>query len=282
MVGMADNIPDHSDFTLYLQAVADLLPPLKSIETELLRLGIASGNFASYFPDEGPLRRELYPKQLLFFKAGLNYYERLFMKGNRVGGTEAGAYEMTAHMTGNYPPWWEGRRFRGPVDCWLAGDTSATTRDILQRSMLGPWGELGSGMVPLHLLVGSPSRRQGIPEAYESFVVRHASGGLSRAQFKSYDQRRQAYQGTSKHVIWLDEEPDDDGGIYAECVTRTMTVEDLGEKVSGLAYMTFTPLRGLTPFIKDFIEKAVMWAEEGAPPTNAERIWQEVVDSNVV
>lgn len=264
---------DPVDFQL-LQHAKDLLRQLDDFEA-------TSGHFSAYFPETGALRRELYPKQLAFFKAGQTYSERLFMKGNRVGGTEAGSFEMTAHMTGLYPDWWEGRRFKSPVDCWLAGDTSATTRDILQRSLLGTWGQLGSGMIPLHLLVDQPTRRHGIPEAYESFVVRHVSGGLSRAQFKSYDQRRQAYQGTSKHVVWLDEEPDDDGGIYAECVTRTMTVEEAGEKTSGLVYMTFTPLRGLTPFIKDFIEKAVMWADEGAA-TEAERIWKTDADHEVV
>ncbi len=38
------------------------------------------------------------------------------MAANRVGKTEgAGGYEMTCHLTGRYPHWWEGRRFSGPV-----------------------------------------------------------------------------------------------------------------------------------------------------------------------
>jgi hypothetical protein len=33
------------------------------------------------------------------------------MAANRIGKSEAGAYEVTCHLTGLYPPWWTGRRF---------------------------------------------------------------------------------------------------------------------------------------------------------------------------
>src|SRR5258706_11323160 len=70
----------------------------------------------SYYPDSGPLRRELYPKHLQFFAAGALHRERLFMAANRVGKTEGvGGYETTLHLTGVYPPWWEGRRFERPI-----------------------------------------------------------------------------------------------------------------------------------------------------------------------
>lgn len=39
----------------------------------------------SYYPDTGPLKRELYPKHIEFFRAGAKYHQRLFMGGNRVG-----------------------------------------------------------------------------------------------------------------------------------------------------------------------------------------------------
>lgn len=269
---------DSSDFA-HLQALADLLPLIQSLEAQ--RGGTPIGKFATYFPDTGPLRRELYPKQLAFFKAGFTYYERLFMKANRVGGTTAGAFELTAHMTGLYPAWWEGRRFKGPVDCWLAGKTGKTTRDILQHEMLGDFGHLGTGMIPSHLFVGEPSRSHGIPQAYESFWVRHVTGGISRAQLKSCEQGRQAFEGTAKHVVWIDEEPEADAqGIYSECVTRTMTVEDAGERISGMTFVTFTPLKGLTLFIKEFMEKAVISSEAG-DLMNAEKVWEQTDDHTV-
>ena len=48
-----------------------------------------------FYPDQGPLRRELYPKHLAFFAAGAEHRERLMMAANRVGKTEGvGAYEV--------------------------------------------------------------------------------------------------------------------------------------------------------------------------------------------
>lgn len=257
-----------------LQALASLLPAIEAIEA---RRGIASstGKFATYFPDEGPLRRDLYPKQMAFFKAGAHYYERLFMKANRVGGTSAGAYEITAHLTGQYPAWWEGRRFKGPGDWWVLGKDSKTTRNILQNELLGPFGTIGQGMIPSHLVIGEPTRSHGIPEAYESFMVRHVpTGGISRVQFKGCEQGRQSFEGTAKHGVWIDEEPDRDAqGIYAECLTRTMIVQDAGERTSGMIFMTFTPLKGLTSFIQEYMTKAVLSDADGGK-VRAESVWE--------
>ena len=44
-------------------------------------------------------------------------------------------YETVLHLTGLYPDWWEGRRFDNPVRALAAGDTSQTTRDIIQKKM---------------------------------------------------------------------------------------------------------------------------------------------------
>jgi hypothetical protein len=46
-------------------------------------------------PDDGPQRRELCPQHLRFFAAGLEFTERLFLKANRTGGTQAAAREVT-------------------------------------------------------------------------------------------------------------------------------------------------------------------------------------------
>src|SRR5262249_32357204 len=72
----------------------------------------------SYFPAEGPLRRELYRKHLEFFAAGKKYRERAFIAANRVGKTLSGSVEMRYHLTGEYPNWWEGRRFTQPIVAW--------------------------------------------------------------------------------------------------------------------------------------------------------------------
>ena len=92
----------------------------------------------TYFPDTGPLRRELYPQHIEFFRLGREVPTRCFMAANRVGKTEGGGgYELTLHLTGRYPDWWPGRRFNHPIDAWAAGDTNETVRDIIQLKLMG-------------------------------------------------------------------------------------------------------------------------------------------------
>ncbi len=198
----------------------------------------------TYYPDTGPLRRELYPKHLQFFEAGATYRERLFMAANRVGKTEgAGGYEMACHLTGEYPAWWTGRRYDRAIKGRASGDTSKTVRDILQEKMLGPVSDLGTGLIPKHLIQSTTSK-QGVSNAFDVVFVKHKSGGVSRLQFKSYDQGRESFQGEEIDVDWLDEEPSID--IYIECLLRTMTND-------GLVMLTFTPLRGLSETVMAFL-----------------------------
>lgn len=199
----------------------------------------------SYFPDEGPLRRELYPKHMEFFRAGKIHRERLMLAANRVGKSESvGGYEVTLHLTGKYPDWWEGRRCTRPIRAWAAGDTAKTTRDIIQYKLLGPWSERGTGLIPGDCVV-NVSPKQGIAEAAEIITVKHASGGNSQIILKSYDQRREAFQGTEQDLIWLDEEPPMD--VYTECVLRTMTND-------GMILLTFTPILGMTDVTLSFLQ----------------------------
>lgn len=189
------------------------------------------------YPDDGPLSRVAYPKHIRFFAEGREHQERCFMAGNRVGKTVVGAYEASVHLTGEYPDWWLGYRFHDPIEAWAAGDTSETTRDIVQAALMGPLGELGTGLVPKRCIVGEPTRRMGVAGAMDSVRVRHVSGAESLLGFKSYDQGRRKFQGTKKHLIWCDEEPPAD--VYDECMIRLMTTD-------GLMLCTFTPLSGLT------------------------------------
>jgi phage terminase large subunit-like protein len=196
------------------------------------------------FPDEGPYRRELYPRHMEFLAASATFRERLFMAANRTGKTETGAYEMACHLTGQYPDWWQGRRFSKPVNAWACGTTNGTTRDIVQEKLLGPEGAHGTGMIPAHMIV-KVSNKQGLPNAADTVLVKHVSGGRSRVSFKSYESGRKAFEGTAQHVIWLDEEGPLD--IYTECLYRTATT-------GGVLYTTFTPLAGMSDVVKSFLE----------------------------
>ena len=187
------------------------------------------------------------PRHRAFFKAGAIYHERLFMAGNRVGKSVSGAYETACHLTGIYPDWWEGRKFDHPISAWAAGQTGQTTRDTIQKELLGPPGALGTGMIPKEYILGTVNK-QGIGNAIELVKIRHVpTGGVSVLGMKSYDQGIKSFYGTAQHVIWLDEECPD--LIYNECLIRTMTT-------GGIMYVTFTPLHGITPFIVNFCKNA--------------------------
>src|SRR5579864_7457233 len=205
---------------------------------------LACNKLASFYPDAGPLRRELYAKHLQFFEAGKDHRERAFIAANRIGKTEGvGAYELTLHLTGQYPDWWKGRRFDKPVSSWAVGDSAKTAKDILQAKLLGKSGEFGTGMIPRDSLVRW-TPKPGLPEAVESVYVKHASGGISEVTFRSYEMGVEAFQGTERDVIWLDEECPRD--IYTECLMRTMTN-------NGIVMLTFTPLFGMSDVVCDFL-----------------------------
>lgn len=214
----------------------------------------AKSKLFSFFPEEGPLRRELYTKHMAFFRAGAEVRSRLFMAGNRVGKTITGCTEDVYHLTGLYPEWWEGKVFHEPIRAWVAGKTNETTRDIIQLELLGNVtyenGRKtfdGTGLIPKHL-IGKISWRQGVQDLADTVLIRHASGeGWSKLGLKSYQQGRGSFEGTAQHLIHLDEEPPQD--VYTECLTRTATTD-------GIVLITFTPLEGLTSMILDFMEKA--------------------------
>ena len=216
-----------------------------------------TNRIVQFFPDEGEFKRGSYPKHCQFFALGAEERERGFMAANRVGKTVVGAYELTCHLTGTYPHWWEGRRFDVPIDAWASGDTSETTRDIVQKELMGPLSQLGTGMIPLREIIGEPSKRSGVSGAMDTARIKHISGGTSHLGFKSYDQRRARFQGTGKHVIWLDEEPPMD--VYSECLLRTMTTD-------GIIMLTFTPLLGLSDVALKYLPDLAPSVDKGDAP----------------
>ena len=232
-----------------------LAETIQALEASLERKR-SRNKIASYFPDDGPLRRELYTKHLEFFRLGKIHMERAFMAANRVGKTVVGAYEVTVHLTGEYPAWWEGRRFDRPTDWWAASDTSETTRDIVQLALLGPPGDHGTGMIP-HRHILSVAPRRGVTDAVDLVRVRHVSGGISTLGFKAFEQGREKFQGTAKHGIWIDEESPAD--VYDECLVRLMTT-------NGLMLCTFTPLKGLSEIALRYLPHLAPAAEPEVEP----------------
>lgn len=161
--------------------------------------------------------------------------------------SEAGAFAVTCHLTGNYPAWWIGKRFKRPVSVIVAGESGKLVRDSVQKKLMGEPSAIGTGMIPKNLIVDRRPK-SGIPDAIDTVRVKHSSGlGESNLIFMSFDQGREAFQATERDVIWLDEECPLD--VYAECVIRTMTTQ-------GIVMMTFTPLKGVTDTVLSIQKKA--------------------------
>jgi phage terminase large subunit-like protein len=236
----------------------DFLLQLQQAEAEAERYS----KFDNLFPDETrqignftAWARYLYPKHLEFFRLGATTRSRCFMAANRVGKTfSAGGYEMACHLTGKYPDWWEGKKFKHPIRAWACGKTNETTRDIVQTTLLGDVDFMGarkivdgSGVIPkacIGLQAGSITWKAGVADLIDTIKIKHVSGGWSKLGLKSYQQGRGSFEGTAQHVIWDDEEPPMD--VYNEQVIRTATT-------GGIIMITFTPLEGMSDVVQQFL-----------------------------
>ncbi len=208
----------------------------------------------TFYPEEGALSRHNYPKHMEFFAAGVGYDERVAMAGNRTGKTEGiGGYETTLHLMGHYPVWWQGKRFEDPVVSIAAGETGKQTRDVIQKKLIGPIDDIGTGLIP-GKLIDRMTTKSGIADAKDKVYVKHSSGGISELVLMSYDQGRTAFQGPETDVAWLDEEPPMD--IYTEVLRGLMST--VPGKPTGTLLLTFTPLLGISEVIQMFMDSGDM------------------------
>lgn len=231
MISSADR-PSSSLATLDRSSLLHLVETLSALKRRS-----SENRLAEYRP---------YTRQREFHRVGATHRERLLMAGNQLGKTWCGAAETAMHLTGLYPDWWEGRRFNRACRAWAGSKTSEVTRDGVQRVLVGePKDETswGTGLIPKAQIVDW-SRRQGVADSLDSVIIRHVSGGVSTLGFKSYDQGRQKWQADTLDFVWFDEEPPLD--IYMEGLTRT-------NATGGMAFMTFTPLLGMSDVVMMFL-----------------------------
>ena len=177
--------------------------------------------------------KKVHKKQLLFHKCRKK--NRWVFGGNRSGKTECGAVEAIYMARGIHPY----RKNRPNVSGWVVSLSSQVQRDVAQKKIL-------SYLNPYWIedVVMSEGRRDS-PEngIIDLLVIKNVFGGTSTIGFKSCDQGREKFQGTSLDFVWFDEEPPKD--IYDECKMR---VFDRNGDIFG----TMTPLKGMT-FIYDEI-----------------------------
>lgn len=246
-------------------------------KAELLRRRAGAKLFLEYArpwdPDK-PNEPGAYPWQIEFHNAGVDHPERLLMAGNRVGKTQSAAAETAIHLTGCYPKWWKGRRFDEPVRWWTGAERTEDSKEVVQMALLGPEGDHGTGWIPRNLIDDVTYRQAGVSSVVDSIRVRHTAGGISQVTLKTYQMESKGWRGAKLHGVWLDEECKQD--IFTEAQTRVLDL-------TGLVFMTFTPLLGPTDVVQHFLEappgsgiyvKNVSW--DDAPhidPNEKERLW---------
>lgn len=189
-------------------------------------------------------------KQQKFHEAGKSVSQRLMAAGNRIGKTYCGCCETAMHATGIYTENWKGHVFTEPVTIWIASETFTVTRDVLQKMLVGSSLDANSKALIHKSLILKTTMLPGVPGAIASAEIQHASGGISKLFFKSYNQGREKFQGARVNFIHLDEEPPID--IYTECLMRLVDVDGKG---SGKLILTMTPLKGYTELMAYFFER---------------------------
>lgn len=230
-------------------------------ELKLQKLHESLGALAQYhkfnklefiFPETGPYRRELYKKHLEFFEAGTKHRFRMLSGGNGSGKSFSMACEIAVHATGNYPSWWTGKKFKKIQSIWIVAESGALFRDSLQKLLLGnPGEEYGTGLIPKEQLIET-SAFQGIPGAIGHILVRHKSGSAVSIAIKTFDMHREKFQAANIDLVAFDEEPPED--VYEECIMRTRGTKT---KEPGISMLAFTPLKGLTSVVLQFLPNGI-------------------------
>ena len=170
---------------------------------------------------------KIHLKQVDFHKD--THRNKWLFGGNRTGKTVAGAVEAVWRARGNHPY----RKITTPQRGWVVSLDYNVQRDVAQKEVL-KW--LNPAWIKdIHVRQG----KKDDPESaiIDFIVVESICGGDSIIGFKSCDQGRAKFQGTSQHWIWFDEEPP--GDIYDECKMRIIDTR-------GDIWGTMTPLQGLT------------------------------------
>jgi len=228
--------------------------------TEALRYKYKYEFLNFVMPETGLYNRHKYKKALEFFKAGNSHRFRMFGGPNGCGKSFNLALELTYHITGEYPEWWEGKRQPEPKQWWIVAESGATFRDSLQILLLGNSlndDELGTGLIPKSK-IRNVSHWPSIGGAVQVIQVEHKLGHTCTISVKTSDQKRENLQASNLDGVLFDEEPPLD--IYTECLYR---LRGSPTKPSGMSLMGFTPLKGLTDVVLQYLEN-------GAYPINGQ------------
>ncbi|MBR1983067.1 MAG: terminase family protein, partial [Clostridia bacterium] len=131
------------------------------------------------------------------------------------------------------------RQNKDNVFGWVVSLSQQVQRDVAQAKVLSYINP--SWIEDVTMISG----KKDSPEygVIDQIRIKNVFGGTSVIGFKSCDQGREKFQGSSLDFVWFDEEPPKD--IYDECRMRVLDKK-------GDIFGTMTPLKGLT-FIYDEI-----------------------------
>jgi phage terminase large subunit-like protein len=167
---------------------------------------------------------KVHKKQILFHESTKRI--KAIFGGNRTGKTVAGAVEAVCRALGH-------GRFQkiGPSSGWVVSLSGDVQRKVAQAEILRwlPKNEIRpNGILMRH-------GRKDDPEGSLIEEIRLKNGCF--IGFKTCEQGRESFQGTSLGWVWFDEEPPED--VFKECWMRVMDTR-------GYIWFTMTPLLGLT------------------------------------
>lgn len=221
----------------------EIVERILAIETEQKRRA-ANNTLAEYNSGE---KKHL--KQLAFHKCRKK--NRWVFGGNRSGKTECGAVETVYMARGNHPY----RENRKNTFGWVVSLSTQVQRDVAQAKVLHYLNP--SWISDITMLSGKKeSPEYGV---IDQIMVKNVFGGISVIGFKSCDQGREKFQGSSLDYVWFDEEPPRD--VYEECRMRVIDK-------NGDIFGTMTPLKGLT----------FVYEEIYLNPKNSPDIWCEFME----
>lgn len=176
---------------------------------------------------------KIHKKQIAFHRSEKK--NRWVFGGNRSGKTECGAVEVIYFARGCHPY----RKINGATSGWVVSLSTQVQRDVAQSKILHylnpDWIE--------DVVMLSGRKDNYVNGIIDYILVKNVFGTLSKIGFKSCDQGREKFQGTSLDYVWFDEEPPYD--IFSECRMRVLDKD-------GDIFATMTPLKGMT-FVYDEI-----------------------------
>ena len=169
----------------------------------------------------------IHKKQVEFHKSTKR--NRWVFGGNRTGKTECGAVETIWLSLGIHPF----KQNKQSTECWVVSLSNRVQKEVAQAKILKYLPR--NSIVDITMNQG----KKGAPEngIIECITIKNQSGNYSKIWFKSCEEGREKFQGSSLDFVWFDEEPPED--IYNECKMRVL--DKCGE-----IFGTMTPLKGFT------------------------------------